>query len=305
MRRFPPVRESFIPKGSIKLTPKGVEAEVYIYESAGRPCALIFVGKQNKPIRHAQYRSAERREQDVRDYIENRRKVEAYKAEQASKRHSFQHSYKVGDVLHYSWGYEQTNCEFYEVISATPGTAGMLEIAQDAVPDSQQAHGMAESRVARPGVFLEKSEPITKRVQYSESGPVTSAWPTAAVRCGTDARSIAVGTHEVRDANRSRARAPSTKTERAPQPHQRFTDGGDTQMPAKSKSGVDDSARASPNASDSSTCRTQPPTSHHSAKFRADSTGSPKSQTSKTHAGGISRSATCSTPKQSRSASGM
>jgi hypothetical protein len=171
MRSYRPARESFIPKGSIKLTPKGVEAVVYIYESAGRPCALIFVGKQNKPIRHAQYRSAERREQDVRDYIENRRKVEAYKAERQSKRRGFQHSYKVGDVLHYSWGYEQTNCEFHQVTATTPGTVTMREIAQDAVPESQQAHGMAESRVARRGVFLEKSEPITKRVQYSESGP--------------------------------------------------------------------------------------------------------------------------------------
>jgi hypothetical protein len=106
MRHFRPTRESFIPKGSIKLTPKGVEAVVYVYESAGRPCALVFLGKQNKPALHVQYRSAERREQAVREYIENRRKVEEYKAEQAAKRRGFQHSYKVGDMLHYSWGWE-------------------------------------------------------------------------------------------------------------------------------------------------------------------------------------------------------
>jgi hypothetical protein len=171
VRHFKPTRESFIPKGSIKLTPKGVEAVVYVYESAGRPCALIFVGKQNKPIRHAQYRSTERREQDVREYIENRRRVEEYKAEQAAKRRGFQHSYKVGDVLHYSWGYEQTNCEFYQVVSVTPGTVTIREIAQKAVPGSMISHGMAENRVAVPGHFLDKSHPITKRVQYSDSGP--------------------------------------------------------------------------------------------------------------------------------------
>jgi hypothetical protein len=74
-------------------------------------------------------------------------------------------------VLHYSWGYEQTNCEFYQVTATTPGTVTMREIAQDSVPGSVQVHGMAENRVARPNVFLEKAEPITKRVQYSESGP--------------------------------------------------------------------------------------------------------------------------------------
>ncbi|MFL6283551.1 MAG: hypothetical protein ACJ74Q_10470 [Pyrinomonadaceae bacterium] len=171
MRRFPPVRESFIPKGSIKLTPKGVEAVVYIYESAGRPCALIFVGKQNKPALHTQYRSTERREQHVREYIDSRRKVEQYKAEQNAQRRGFQHSYKVGDVLAHSWGYDQTNVEFYQVTATTPGTVTIREIAQKAVPGSQVSHGMAENRVPVPGSFLEKSETMTKRPQYQESGP--------------------------------------------------------------------------------------------------------------------------------------
>jgi hypothetical protein len=171
MRHFKPTREQFIPKGSIKLTPKGVEAVVYVYESAGRPCALVFLGKQNKPALHVRYRSTERREQAVREYIESRRKVEEYKAEQQAKRRGFKHSYKVGDVLSCSWGYDQTNVEFYQVTATTPGTVTIREIAQKAVPDSQQAHGMAENRIASPGVFLEKSEPVTKRPQYQKDGP--------------------------------------------------------------------------------------------------------------------------------------
>jgi hypothetical protein len=170
-RHFQPSRASFIPKGSIKIVPKDIPVEIYLYESGGRPCALVFGGRRNKPDLHVQYRSSARREQALREHVENQRKVAEYKAEQAAKRSGFRHSFKAGDVLHYSWGYEQTNCEFYQVVSTTPGNVTMREIAQTDVPGSQISHGMAENRVARPGVFLDKSEPITKRPQFSESGP--------------------------------------------------------------------------------------------------------------------------------------
>jgi hypothetical protein len=74
-------------------------------------------------------------------------------------------------VLHYSWGYEQTNCEFFQVVETSPGAITIREIAQKAEPGSGQVHGMAENRLPLPGHFLDKSEPIIKRVQYSESGP--------------------------------------------------------------------------------------------------------------------------------------
>ena len=171
MSRFKPQRENFIPKGAIKITPKDVDAVVYIYDRAGKVYALAFGGKRNRPDIHVQYANATRREQAVREYLDNMRKVKAYRDEQAAKRSGFRHSFKVGDVLHYSWGYEQTQCEFYEVISTTPGTITMREIAQVTAPGSEISHGMAESRLAVKGSFLDNAEPITKRVQYAESEP--------------------------------------------------------------------------------------------------------------------------------------
>jgi hypothetical protein len=172
MRRFQPSRESVIPKGAIKITPKGLDLVIYLYtDRGGQPCALAFGGKRNKPDLHVRYSKPERRDQHLREHVENARTVAEYKAAQAAKRRDFKHSYKVGDVLHYSWGYEQTNCEFFQVVATTPGTVTLREIAQAAEAGSMQVHGMAENRVARPGHFLDDSKPITKRVQFSESGP--------------------------------------------------------------------------------------------------------------------------------------
>lgn len=172
MRRFQPARENFIPKGAIKITPKGLDVVIYLYaDRGGQPCALAFGGKRNKPDLHVRFRSAERREQALREHVENARKVAEYKAAQAAKRSGFKHSFKVGDILHHSWGYDQTNCEFYEVVATTPGTITFREIRQKTAPGSEVSHGMAENRLPVPGRFLDDAHDITKRPQYQEGGP--------------------------------------------------------------------------------------------------------------------------------------
>ncbi|MDQ3802502.1 MAG: hypothetical protein M3416_01405 [Acidobacteriota bacterium] len=164
-------REFYIPKGAVKVTPKDVDAVVYVYERDGALYAMAFGGKRQRPDFHYRYSSPQRREQAVREYLERLAKSKAYKDEQLAKRRGFRHGYKVGDILHYSWGYEQTNCEFFQIVSTTPGTVTMRAVAQETAPGSEVSHGMADSRVALKDKFLEKAQPITKRVQYSESGP--------------------------------------------------------------------------------------------------------------------------------------
>jgi hypothetical protein len=168
---FKPSRERFIPKGSIKITPKGIDAAVYLYERNGKVFALAFGGRRNKPDFHNSFQTQQQRERVIREYIERLRQTTEYKTKEAAKRKGFKHGFKVGDVLHYSWGYEQTNCEFYQIVSTTPGAVTIREIAQEAEPGSMISHGMAENRLPVPGQFLDKSQPIVKRVQYSESGP--------------------------------------------------------------------------------------------------------------------------------------
>jgi hypothetical protein len=46
---------------------------------------------------------------------------------------------QVGDIFVYSWGYEQTNVNFYQVISTTPKTMKLVEIAQERTYDSSMS----------------------------------------------------------------------------------------------------------------------------------------------------------------------
>jgi len=73
--------------------------------------------------------------------------------------------YSIGDIVYNSWGYEQTNVEFYQVIKMTEKTIIVQEIAQDMVPDSMYSHGMAHYVTAIKDQFLAEKKPFTLRVK--------------------------------------------------------------------------------------------------------------------------------------------
>lgn len=62
--------------------------------------------------------------------------------------------YQLGDIIYNSWGYEQTNVEFYQVVRMTAKTICVEEIAQEQVPESMQGHGMSCDVIAVKDSFL-------------------------------------------------------------------------------------------------------------------------------------------------------
>jgi hypothetical protein len=88
-------------------------------------------------------------------------------AERKAARASFVNPAKVGDILDSSWGYEQTNIDFYEVIEVKGKSIVIREISQEKVGGG---HWMTGTCTPRPGHF--KGEPMTKfvRPHYSNVG---------------------------------------------------------------------------------------------------------------------------------------
>ena len=115
-------REVFIPKGSVKIGSKmGGEAVAYVYrDKAGRPCARVFLGKQAKPYKAVYFRDEAAREKFVRECFESAAASAEFKGklkrEQQERDARARAAIKVGDVYVASWGYDQTNVDFYEVI---------------------------------------------------------------------------------------------------------------------------------------------------------------------------------------------
>lgn len=136
MARFTFPRESYIPKGATKVADKLSDAVAYIYTGpkTGRAGAVIFVGKAAKPAQNYVYRSEQARNNAVTIFFESRRKSLAFRAERKAKRKAEGRGIEVGDVLRCSWGYDQTNIDYYECTALVGSTMVELrEIAQKAI----------------------------------------------------------------------------------------------------------------------------------------------------------------------------
>lgn len=92
---------------------------------------------------------------------------EAVKAERrktrARARAAVRNPWKVGDLFVNSWGYEQTNIDFYEVAAMTQKTVTLRRIASETVPGNDAF--MSRDVRPVPGGFLENEKPVTKTVQ--------------------------------------------------------------------------------------------------------------------------------------------
>ena len=116
MARVSARREVFIPANFTEKREGPTKGtEIYLYTDAkGRPCAKGFRGRAQKSTFHHHYKSEEGREASLARWIAAEEKDAKAKLERRDKM-SRPHSLKIGDILSSSWGYEQTNVDFYEV----------------------------------------------------------------------------------------------------------------------------------------------------------------------------------------------
>lgn len=104
----------YIPAGAIEHLDAETKAVVYTYDNGG-PCAVAFHGKSAKPDWRYLFLSEDRRKEKMEEFFQSIRSYNARVAERRKER-SQPHELVVGDILVSSWGYEQTNVDFNQVI---------------------------------------------------------------------------------------------------------------------------------------------------------------------------------------------
>jgi hypothetical protein len=153
-------REFFIPKSAIKVVDKKSDAVAYLYSPMGRPCAMVFVGKQTKPAWRYRFPNEAKRADAIERAFNQRRELAARKAASAAERKAWKNPYKVGDLFRRSWGYDQTNIDWYEVVEVRGQMLMVREIAQERVATGD----MTGRTTPQPGQYL-KGEPRKCRAQ--------------------------------------------------------------------------------------------------------------------------------------------
>lgn len=170
-------RRTYIPAAvralAQRIVCKGGEAEAFVWTEGGKPSAVCFLGAAQKPWSGRtndgwaySFKSEERRRAFIAAAFETARGIEARqqraKAEKAAAR-AKPHALAVGDVLKSSWGYDQTNIEFFEVTKLIG--AQMVEI-REIGQQSQETGFMSGECVPAPGAYIGKP----RRVRVSEYG---------------------------------------------------------------------------------------------------------------------------------------
>ena len=107
----------FIPENPSR-TLKVENYTVYEYENNGKYLAVGY--KNRKQLFHYRYMSAAQRESSINEKVEYYKKEAQWEKERLEKTvkefEAFNAELKEGTVVAYSWGWEQTNYQFYQVV---------------------------------------------------------------------------------------------------------------------------------------------------------------------------------------------
>ena len=153
--------------------PEGTDLAVWRYEgqTRGGPryYAIAFAGKQGKPLWHHAFRSEAERQRYIDQTIESRKGTLERKQKQQQERSQFKHEFNVGDILVSSWGYDQTNYDYYEVTKILgPQMVEIRELHKKYLG----SEGTVDIVAPDPGSY--DGPPLRKRVSPGHSVRITS-----------------------------------------------------------------------------------------------------------------------------------
>lgn len=110
-------RAAMIPQGATKDQRSTELGEVYTYSRAGGIYAVGFRGTAGKPAFHYRFKDEQRREAHIAQFFTGLQEHSNSVAERRKAASAFRHDVKVGDIFRASWGYDQTNIDYYEVVA--------------------------------------------------------------------------------------------------------------------------------------------------------------------------------------------
>jgi hypothetical protein len=120
-----------------------------------------------KPLFNYRFRSAERMYEFCMEWIEKvERNINAEKARKEQKKlaqQNMKHSFQVGQVLYNSWGYDQTNINFYQIVGVKEKSIVLQEVCKSIVAGSEGF--MCANVKPVENAFI--GEPILKKVIVS------------------------------------------------------------------------------------------------------------------------------------------
>lgn len=149
-----------IPANATAYRCKTAPGIVYVYTSkSGALCAKGFSGKRGKCDWHHSYPSQAHLEDKVTRYFQALTERQERKTREAEKAKSGRRGVEVGHVLVSTWGYDQTNVDYYQVTKLIGKT--MVEIRKIGT-ERIEATGWASDKVM-PAIDDFRGNPLRRK----------------------------------------------------------------------------------------------------------------------------------------------
>ena len=146
---------------SNKIENKEADAVVFL---TGELSVTGFSGKRTKPDFNYRFPNKDRMDKYLVNYFEGLLKSKERKIRDREDRKIKAKEevlkYEVGTILYSSWGYDQTNVDFYQIVEKKGQTVVLKRIACESIEQNGWA---SDSVVAVKDSFLDR-EPIKKRI---------------------------------------------------------------------------------------------------------------------------------------------
>lgn len=150
MRRFHHTREFFVPSSYHEVL-RDDDLGVELHSDATGLILLGFSGKRQKPDFHVRFGTVDRVEEYSGDWLSGLKRKALDKQMEREARKAAPNPLKAGDVLRASWGYEQTNIDYYEVIDVIGKRTVLI---QEIASLKESSGDMTGTCVPRPGHYV-------------------------------------------------------------------------------------------------------------------------------------------------------
>jgi hypothetical protein len=167
-------REFYIPKHMTKM-PSVDGTELYISDVGGSILACGFSGKKAKYDFYNRFITIESRDAFIKKWQDKIKSWADVKQKRKDERKA-PHTIKVGDIMYSSWGYEQTNVDWYQVTKLIGSK--MVEIKQIRGSRTQDELGDRGTVMPVKDSFINDAKPIRKIVSNNKIkiASYTNAW---------------------------------------------------------------------------------------------------------------------------------
>ncbi|HET7412462.1 MAG TPA: hypothetical protein VFJ18_07340 [Pararhizobium sp.] len=159
-------RSFYIGKGMRKVADKASTAVAYVSEENGKFYAKGFYGKRTKPSFFYRFSTEARRTAYVTDFFNNIRLSEEATVRRREERKAQPNRLEVGMILYSSWGYDQTNIDWYEVVEVPSKCFVVIEkIGGQRASDSPDSGLSSMAEYVVPNPAYRTGEKMRKKVQ--------------------------------------------------------------------------------------------------------------------------------------------